>query len=249
MRRDRVRTAALAVGVVLALGATACTGTPPPEDPSGSAAASSTDAAPVPQGTNGTRDVPGTPASPDATTSAPDDTVPGPSDGPTAPEVLHLTGAPSATPLVPRPGWQVVGSTGACVLSWRGAAAPDAPAPSAREASVALLAQTAAEDGADLVGAPSDVLLPLASDGVRVQGVNGVAQGWTVGTPRGDVHVRGAARVASVPTFDGGAAGQSVVLALDCVGSLDEAAWQGLLDDVRVGLSAPLEELGAWPSR
>ena len=45
MRRERIRAAALVVGVVLPLGATACTGTPTREDPSGSAAASTTDAA------------------------------------------------------------------------------------------------------------------------------------------------------------------------------------------------------------
>lgn len=95
---------------------------------------------------------------------------------------------------------------------------------------------------------PGDVLLPLGSDGVRLQGVNGVAQGWTVATARGDIHVCGAARVVSVPTFDGEASTQSVVLVLDCVGSLDEAAWTGLLEDVRVDLVAPLEEPGDWPS-
>ncbi|WP_043657484.1 hypothetical protein [Cellulosimicrobium cellulans] len=114
-------------------------------------------------------------------------------------------------------------------------------------ASAALLAETVAADGGDLT-APRDVLLPLLADGVTRQGVNAAAQDWTVTTPRGEVRVRGAARVVSVPTFEGDASTQSVVLALDCAGPLDEGAWQRLLADVRAGLAAPAEELGTWPS-
>ncbi|MFE6237403.1 hypothetical protein [Cellulosimicrobium sp. NPDC057862] len=153
----------------------------------------------------------------------------------------------TASPLVARTGWQVVGASGACVLSWRGASDPAPPEQGARDASAALLSETVAADGGDPV-APRDVLLPLTSDGVTLQGVNAVAQDWAVGTPRGEVQVRGAARVVSTPTFDGGASTQSVALALDCAGPLDEGSWQRLLSDVRVGLVAPLEEPGAWPS-
>ncbi|MGN6241623.1 MAG: hypothetical protein ACTHNI_18000 [Cellulosimicrobium cellulans] len=193
-------------------------------------------------------DASGDETSPGMTPGEPDRVTPAAPEVPPVPEVRSLTEMPPAAPLVLRPGWQVVAGTGACVQSWRAAVGPDAPTVPLREASVALLEQAAAEDGADPVGVPGDVLLPLGWDGVRMQGVNGVVQSWTVATARGDVHVRGAARVVSVPTFAGGASTQSVVLLLDCVGSLDEAAWKGLLEDVRVDLVAPLEEPGVWPS-
>lgn len=246
----RSRAGALAVGLALAvLGAGACTASATPEDPTGAASATRTDRPPA--------EVPAD----DPTASVDPERTPGGSDDPTAaasagpgeepeavpPEVTGLGGATGATPLVVRAGWQVVGASGACVLSSRAAADPAAPTASPRDASAALLAETVAADGGDLT-APRDVLLPLLADGVTLQGVNAAAQDWTVTTPRGEVRVRGAARVVSVPTFEGDASTQSVVLALDCAGPLDEGAWQRLLAEVRVGLLAPAEELGTWPS-
>ncbi len=246
----RSRAGALAVGLALAvLGAGACTGSATPEDPTGAASATRTDRPPA-----------GAPAD-DPTAAGDPDRSPGGSDEPTAgasagpgeaptaapPEVTSLGGAAGATPLVARSGWEVVGASGACVLSSRAAADPAAPTASPRDASAALLAETVAADGGGLT-ASRDVLLPLASDGVTRQGVNAASQDWTVTTPRGEVRVRGAARVVSVPTFEGDASTQSVVLALDCPGPFDEGAWQRLLADVRVGLVAPAEELGTWPS-
>jgi len=242
--------AALPTAVLLVVLATAaCTAGPAPE-PTGDAttATSTADAAPPARGTDGTPDASGDETSPGATPGASDRTTPAAPDGPPSPEVRSLADLPTAAPLVPRPGWQVVAGTGACVQSWRGAVGTDAPTTTPREASVGLLEQVAAEDGADPVGVPGDVLLPLGGDGVRLHGVNGVVQSWTVATARGDVHVRGAARVVRVPTFGGEDSTQSVVIVLDCVGSLDEAAWKGLLEDVRVGLVAPVEEPGVWPS-
>lgn len=249
MRRPPARAAVLATSAVLAvLGTTACTGGPSP-GPTGGPTTSGTADAPGPDAGDPTSPAPTTetaPGDPDATTGGPSDLLPDPADAP-APEVTILGGAASAPPLVARAGWQVVGSSGACVLSWRGASDPEAPGAGAREASDALLTETVVADRGD-PGATREVLLPLTSDGVAVQGVNAVAQDWAVGTPRGEVRVRGAARVVSVPTFDGGASTQSVVLALDCAGPIDEGAWQRLLADVRVGLVAPVEEPGVWLS-
>lgn len=241
---------ALAVGLALAvLGAGACTGSATPEDPTGAASATRTDRPPAevpaddPTASDEPERPPGGSDEPTAGASA------GPGEEPTAapPEVTSLGGAAGATPLVARSGWQVVGASGACVLSSRAATNLAAPTAGPRDASAALLAETVAADGGDLT-APRDVLLPLLADGVTRQGVNAAAQDWTVTTPRGEVRVRGAARVVSVPTFEGDASTQSVVLALDCAGPLDEGAWQRLLADVRAGLAAPAEELGTWPS-
>ncbi|MEV8030158.1 hypothetical protein [Cellulosimicrobium funkei] len=246
----RSRAGALAVGLAVAvLGAGACTGSATPEDPTGAASATRTDRPPaeVPADDPTAAGDPGRPPGgadqPTAGASA------GPGEAPTAapPEVTSLGGAAGATPLVARSGWQVVGASGACVLSSRATADPAAPTAGPRDASAALLAETVAADGGDLT-APRDVLLPLLADGVTRQGVNAAAQDWTVATPRGEVRVRGAARVVSVPTFEGDASTQSVVLALDCAGPLDEGAWQRLLADVRAGLAAPAEELATWPS-
>lgn len=246
----RSRAGAFAVGLALAvLGAGACTGSATPEDPTGAASATRTDRPPAevpaddPTASDEPERPPGGSDEPTAGASA------GPGEAPTAapPEVTSLGGVAGATPLVARSGWDVVGASGACVLSSRATADPAAPTAGPHDASAALLAETVAADGGDLT-APRDVLLPLLADGVTRQGVNGVAQDWTVTTPRGEVRVRGAARVVSVPTFEGDASTQSVVLALDCAGPLDEGAWQRLLADVRAGLAAPAEELGTWPS-
>ncbi|QUB99757.1 hypothetical protein [Cellulosimicrobium cellulans] len=246
----RSRAGALAVGLALAvLGAGACTGSATPEDPTGAASATRTDRPPAevpgddPTASGDRGRPPGGSDEPTAGASA------GPGEAPTAapPEVTSLGGATGAAPLVARSGWEVVGASGACVLSSRAATDPAAPTAGPRDTSAALLAETVAADGGDLT-APRDVLLPLLADGVTRQGVNAAAQDWTVTTPRGEVRVRGAARVVSVPTFEGDASTQSVVLALDCAGPLDEGAWQRLLADVRVGLAAPAEELGTWPS-
>lgn len=254
----RSRAGALAVGLVLAvLGAGACTGSATPEGPTGAATATRTDRPPA----EGPADDPTAAGDPDRSPGGSDEPTAGASAEPTAgasagpgeapqaapPEVTSLAGATGAAPLVARAGWQVVGASGACVLSSRAAADPAVPTASPRDASVALLAETVAADGGDLA-APRDVLLPLLSDGVTLQGVNAAAQDWTVTTPRGEVRVRGAARVVNVPTFEGDASTQSVVLALDCAGPLDEGAWQRLLADVRAGFAAPVEELGTWPS-
>jgi len=251
MTRGPRRGAALAAGVVLAVAvASGCTEGPAPDPTDAATTTSTPDSVPGPGATDGSASAPD--AEPGSGTSPGEqDEVTGSDPGPAsvadAPEVMSLSGARAAAPLAARAGWQVVGSAGACVLSWRGASDAAAPAAGAREVSAALLAETVDADGGD-AAATRDVLLPLTSDGVAIQGMNAVAQDWDVDTPRGPVQVRGAARVASVPTFDGGASTQSVVLALDCAGSLDDGAWQQLLADVRVGLVGPVEELGAWPS-
>ncbi len=251
MTRGRHRGVALAVGVVLAVAvASACTGGQAPDPTDDATRTSRPDSVPGPDATAGSRSAPDTePGS--GTSPGEQDGATGPDPGAApiadAPEVVSLSGAPTAAPLVARAGWQVVGSAGACVLSWHGTSDAAPPTTGAREVSEALLAETVDADGGD-PAATRDVLLPLTSDGVAIQGMNAVAQDWDVDTPRGPVQVRGAARVASVPTFDGGASTQSVVLALDCAGPLDEGAWQQLLADVRVGLVGPVEELGAWPS-
>ena len=246
----RSRAGALAVGLALAvLGAGACSGSATPEDAPGAASAPRT-ARPAAAGPGAGPTASGDPERPPGSTDEPTaGASAGPGEEPTAaaPEVTSLGGAAGATPLVARSGWQVVGASGACVLSSRAAADPAAPPAGPRSASAALRAVPVAAVGGDRT-APRDVLLPLLADGVTRQGVNAAAQDWTVTTPRGEVRVRGAARVVSVPTFEGDASTQSVVLALDCAGPLDEGAWQRLLADVRVGLAAPAEGLGTWPS-
>ncbi|WP_336728479.1 hypothetical protein [Cellulosimicrobium cellulans] len=243
--------APLAVGVGLVLLATtACTAGPSPDPADDVTATSTADGARGPGATDSTSGVPDEEPEPETSSGEDDEatgTPPGPPARADAPEVTSLSRAPTSAPLVARAGWQVVGAAGACVLSWRGANDAQAPTAGAREASTTLLAETVGADGGEQT-AKRDVLLPLASDGATVQGMNAVAQDWTVDTPRGRVQVRGAARVASVPTYDGGASAQSVVLALDCAGPLDDGVWEQLLADVRVGFVGPVEELGAWPS-
>jgi hypothetical protein len=252
--RASLRAGALVAGLVVGvLGAGGCTGSPTPEGPTSGPSATRTGEAPG----GGSSDDPTTTGDPDAAPGAPEGpgeptagSSAGPGDGPSgsAPEITSLGGAPGTAPLVARAGWQVVGASGGCVLSARGTGDPQAPTAGARDASAALLAETVTADGGDPDGATRDVLLPVGSDGVAVQGVNAVAQDWTVATPRGPVQVRGAARVVAVPAFAGSTTSQSVVLALDCPAPFDEGAWQRLLADVRVGLVAAVEVLGTWPS-
>lgn len=251
MTRASLRAGALVAGLVVVLGAGACTGGPTPEGSTSGPSARRTGEAPG----GGSSDDPTTMADPDAASGAPGEptasssAAPGDGlSGPAAPEITSLGGAPATAPLVARAGWQVVGASGGCVLSARGTGDPQTPTVGARDASDALLAETVTADGGDPDGAPRDVLLPVGSDGVAVQGVNAVAQDWTVESPRGPVQVRGAARVVAVPAFDGSTTTQSVVLVLDCPAPFDEGAWQRLLADVRVGLVAPVEDLGTWPS-
>ncbi|GED11532.1 hypothetical protein [Cellulosimicrobium cellulans] len=252
MTRASLRAGALAAGLVVGvLGAGACTGSPTPEGPTSGPSATRTREAP---GVGPSGD-PTITADPDVASGAPGEPTAGSStgpgdgaSGPAAPEITSLGGTPATAPLVARAGWQVVGASGGCVLPARGTGDPETPTAGARDASAALLAETVSADGGDPDGAPRDVLLPVGSDGVAVQGVNAVAQDWTVESPRGPVQVRGAARVVAVPAFDGSTNTQSVVLALDCPAPFDEGAWQRLLADVRVGLVAPVEALGTWPS-
>ncbi|WP_426309582.1 hypothetical protein [Cellulosimicrobium sp. E-16] len=252
MTRTSLRAGALVAGLVVVLGAGACTGSPTPEGRASGPSATRTGEAPG----GGPSDDPTTTGDPDGAPGAPDgpgEPTAGHSAGPgepseSAPEITSLGAAPGTAPLVARGGWQVVGASGGCVLSARGTGDPQTPTTGARDASAALLAETVAADGGDPDDATRDVLLPVGSDGVAVQGVNAVAQDWTVATPRGPVQVRGAARVVAVPDFDGSTTTQSVVLALDCPAPFDEGAWQRLLADVRVGLVAPVEVLGTWPS-
>ncbi|KLN33237.1 hypothetical protein FB00_18755 [Cellulosimicrobium funkei] len=254
MTRAGLRAGALVAGLVVGvLGAGACTGSPTPEGPTSGPSATRTGEAPG----GGSSDGPTTTADPDAAPGAPEglgDPTAGSSAGPgggssePAPEITSLGGAAAAAPLVARAGWQVVGASGGCVLSARGTGDPGTPTAGPRDASAALLAETVTADGGDPDGATRDVLLPVGSDGGAVQGVNAVAQDWTVESPRGPLRVRGAARVVAVPAFDGSTTTQSVVLALDCPAPFDEGAWQHLLADVRVGLVAPVEVLGTWPS-
>lgn len=158
----RSRAGAFAVGLALAvLGAGACTGSATPEDPTGAASATRTDRPPAevpaddPTASDEPERPPGGSDEPTAGASA------GPGEEPTAapPEVTSLGGAAGATPLVARYGWQVVGASGACVLSSRAATNLAAPTAGPRDASAALLAETVAADGGDLT-APATSCCP-----------------------------------------------------------------------------------------
>lgn len=182
---------------------------------------------------------------PGPTSSAPTTVAPAPQDP--APTVMSLTRTSTGTQsLVARPGWQALAADGSCVLSWRGAGDVEPPTTTAREASEVLLAATRDAEGGEPLGATRDVLLPLTSDGVTIQGTNGVAQEWSVATPRGAVQVRGVARVAVGTSYEGHPTARSLVVALDCAGPFDEGAWNRVLANVRVEVLAPVEELGVW---
>lgn len=153
----------------------------------------------------------------------------------------------AASPL-PRPGWEPAAAYGSCVLSWRGTLADDPPPAAPRDASEALLVATRDVDGGEPASPVRDLQLPVGTDGATVVTTNAVGQDWSVSTPRGQVQVRGAARVAVTPTFEGGAQVRTVEIVLDCPGPFDDGAWSRAMADLRVTNAGRVEEPGEWPS-
>lgn len=157
-----------------------------------------------------------------------------------------LIGSGGAEAIVDRDGWRVVASSRGCVLS-------TLERPSASGAADDLAASHHHLDSArtaDAGHAESAVgAVDLAAgelDGERVW-VAALVQDWTVAGADDPVAVRVAARGGSHATYDADTREDAVVVALDCLGAVDEAVWGEVVDQLRVGWLGELGAPGVWP--